>query len=172
MLDVPGADLTAPYLSLGESNAVLVEFPRAGVPPGAGDELRRLRASGLVPVVAHPERYHNCTAEQVREWRRAGAVIQTDGMMLLGTGAPAQLARDLLAESLIDCIASDNHGDSRSLGGVRQWLMELEAPVASRLLTHVNPFRVLTDDAPQPVPAVHVPRGPLVRLRHLLRGGR
>jgi protein-tyrosine phosphatase len=172
MLDVPGADLTAPHLSLGDSNAVLVEFPRDGVPAGATDELRRLKASGLVPVVAHPERYRNCTAQQVREWRRAGAVIQTDGMMLLGAGAPAQLARELLAESLIDCIASDNHGDSRSLGGVRRWLMELDAPVASRLLTHVNPFRVLSDEAPQPVPPVRVPHGPLRRLRELLRGER
>jgi protein-tyrosine phosphatase len=172
MLDVPGADLTAPALALGTSRAVLVEFPRGGVPIGADEELRRLRASGVVPVVAHPERYHNCSIEQVRAWRDDGAVIQTDGMMLLGSGARAQLARALLAEGLIDCIASDNHGDARSLGGVRQWLMELDAPVAARLLTQLNPLRVLANEAPQAVPPVRVPRGPLARLRELLRGRR
>jgi protein-tyrosine phosphatase len=172
MLDVPGADLTAPHLSLGASTAVLVEFPRSGVPVGAGDELRRLRASGVVPVVAHPERYRNCTVETVRDWRRAGAVIQTDGMMLLGGGAPAQLARDMLVEGLVDCIASDNHGDSRSLAVVRRWLLELDSPDAARLLTRDNAARVLDDERPHPVPPVRVPRGPLVRLRELLRGRR
>jgi protein-tyrosine phosphatase len=172
MLDVPGADITAPHLALGGSRAVLVEFPRAGVPPGSTAELRRLRDSGVVPVVAHPERYRNCTADLVREWREAGALIQTDGMMLLGGGPPARLAREMLTDGLIDCIASDNHGDSRSLGGVRHWLLELGAPAAARLLTRDNAERVLLDQPPLPVPPVRVPGGPLVRLRQLLRGGR
>jgi len=170
MLDVPGVDLTAPYLSLGGSRAVLVEFPRSGIPVGAADELRRLRESGTVPVVAHPERYRGCTLDMVREWRRAGAVIQTDGMMLLGGGPPAQLAREMLADGLVDCIASDNHGDARSLTVVRQWLLELDAPDAARLLTRDNAALVLADERPHPVPPVRVPRGPLVRLRELLRG--
>lgn len=169
MLDVPGADLTAPQLTLGSSRAVLVEFPRAGVPPGAGAELARIRALGVVPVLAHPERYRGCTLDLVREWRAGGAVIQTDGMMLLGSGPRAELARELLAHGLVDCIASDNHGDSRSLAGVRRWLNELGAREAARLLTSVNPERVLCDDPPLPVPAVRVPRGPLARLRELLR---
>jgi len=37
MLDVPGVDLTAPGLALGSSSAVLVEFPRTGVPARAGE---------------------------------------------------------------------------------------------------------------------------------------
>jgi protein-tyrosine phosphatase len=172
MLDVPGADLAAPHLALGGSRAVLVEFPRTGVPVGGGDELRRLVASGVRPVVAHPERYRNCTAALVRDWRAAGAAIQTDGMMLLGGGAPAQLARELLEEGLVDCIASDNHGDGRSLAIVRQWLLDLDAADAARLLTRDNAARLLADDEPLPVPPVRVPRGPLDRLRELLRGGR
>ena len=172
MLDVPGVDLTAPHLALGGSTAVLVEFPRPSLPAGAGDELHRLRMSGVVPVVAHPERYRGCTLDAVRQWRRAGAVIQTDGMMLLGRGAAAQLAREMLAQGLVDCVASDNHGDGRSLAGVRRWLEELGAREAARLLTKINPERVLTDDPPLPVPPVHVSRGPLARLRELLRGHR
>ena len=169
MLDVPGEDLTAPHLLLGGSTAVLVEFPRGGVPPGAADELRRLRALGVVPVVAHPERYRGCTLDAVREWRRAGAVIQTDGMHVLGAGSRAQLARELLEAALVDCIASDNHGDSRSLATVRRWLHEVGAPEAAEVLTTVNPARVLADEPPVPVPPVGVRRGPLARLRELLR---
>lgn len=172
MLDVPGADLTAAHLSLGGSRAVLVEFARSGVPVAATEELRRLRESGIVPVLAHPERYRNCTLDQVREWRRVGVVIQTDGMMLLGSGELAQLARDMLAGGLIDCIASDNHGDSRSLAAVHQWLLELNAPEAAQLLTHENAKRLLDDEWPNPVPPVQLSRGPFERLRELLRGGR
>ena len=169
MLDVPGVDLTAEPLRLGGSSAVLVEFPRGGVPPGAAAELARLRASGVVPVVAHPERYRNCTVEAVREWRAAGAAIQTDGMMLLGGGAPARLAREMLAEGLVDCIASDNHGDSRSLAVVFRWLDEIGAHAPAPALTRDNAARLLAGEPVRPVAPVRVPRGPLVRLRELLR---
>ena len=55
MLDRPGCDLRAPELSLGGARAVLVEFPRAYLPAGSTQELDRIRRSGIVPVVAHPE---------------------------------------------------------------------------------------------------------------------
>ena len=78
MLDEPNVDLRAKTLSLGGSRAILVEFPMHGVPVTAGDELYRIRCSGVVPVLAHPERYYGCTVERVVEWRRAGAVIQME----------------------------------------------------------------------------------------------
>lgn len=172
MLDVPGANLTAPYLSLGDSRAVLVEFARTGVPARAADELFRLRMSGVVPVLAHPERYWGCTVDQVRAWRQAGAVIQTDALMLLGSGPMAKLAKDLLEEGLVDCIASDNHGDSRSLRAARDWLVELGADEQAGLLTRVNAERVLSNRDPLPVAPIRVERSFLGRLRELVRGGR
>ena len=173
LLDVPGVDLTGPHLALGGSTAVLVEFPRGGVPPAAGDELHRLRMSGVVPVVAHPERYRGCTLDHLRQWRRAGAVIQTDGMMLLGSGPPAQLARAMLAEGLVDCIASDNHGDVRSILPARQWLLEIGAAEQAELLTHVNAERLLESKPVYPVaPIPRVERGMLSRLKELLLGRR
>ena len=73
MLDEPGVDLRAPQLRLGGGPAVLVEFPRGEMPPAAA-RAGRVRISGVVPVLAHPERYAGCTPERVREWREAGAV--------------------------------------------------------------------------------------------------
>jgi protein-tyrosine phosphatase len=170
MLDVPGADLSAPYLSLGDSRAVLVEFARTGVPARAADEIFRLRMSGVVPVLAHPERYWGCTADQVRAWRQAGAVIQMDAQMLLGSGPMAQMAKELLEEGLVDCIASDNHGDSRTLRAARDWLVELGAEEQARLLTHTNADRVLRNLDPIPVAPVRVERSFLGRLREIVRG--
>jgi len=172
MLDVPGVDLTTPGLTLGASSAVLVEFPRTGVPARAAEELFRLRMTGLVPVLAHPERYWGCTTELVRSWRQSGTVIQIDAAALLAGGRMGQLALALLEEGLADCLASDNHGDRRSLGVVRDWLGEQGAAEHATLLTEVNPRRVLSDLAMLPVPPVRVGQGLLARLRELVRGKR
>ncbi len=152
MLDAPGVDLTAKELTLGESRALLVEFTRGGLPRGATAELRRIARAGRTPVLAHPERYFGCTLALVREWRSMGVVIQTDASVLMGRGLPSELARRMLAEGLIDILASDNHGDSRSLGAARTWLQEHGAEEQLELLLHVNAERVLSDEDPMPVP--------------------
>jgi protein-tyrosine phosphatase len=152
MLDAPNIDLTARELALGGSRAVLVEFTRGGLPRGATAELRRLARSGLTPVLAHPERYFGCTIDAVREWRKIGVVIQTDASMLMGRGAPSELAREMLAAGVIDVLASDNHGDARSLASAREWLEAHGAEEQVALLTHTNAECVLNDEDPIPVP--------------------
>jgi protein-tyrosine phosphatase len=165
MLDMPGVDLTDPALTLGDSRALLVEFNRGGIPPGATGELRRIARSGRTPVLAHPERYFGCTLDLVREWRDAGVVIQTDAAVLLGKGVPSRMARAMLAEGLVDLLASDNHGDRRSLGAARDWLEAQGAGDRIALLTTENPRRVLADEDPLPVPPL--PRSLVERVRGL-----
>ncbi len=153
MLDQPGADLTDMSLTLGDSRALLVEFTIGGIPRGATSELRRIARSGRTPILAHPERYYGCTVELVREFRKLGVVIQTDVSVLLGRGAPSELARDLLAVGLVDILASDNHGDRRSLAAGATWLEEQGGDQELvNLLTHENARLVLADEDPEPVP--------------------
>ncbi len=170
MLDMPGVDLRHPQLGLGGSKAVLVEFPRMSIPPNAADELFRLRMSGIVPVLAHPERYRGCTVERVEEWRRVGAVIQMDGAALLGGHGMAALAREMLARGLADVIASDNHGDSRSLMAVREWLLEWGTAEQADLLTHDNARRLLADEPMRDVPPLVVKQGMLAQLKAMVLG--
>ncbi len=152
MLDAPGVDLSAAELTLGDSRALLVEFTRGGLPQGAGNELRRIARLGKTPVLAHPERYFGCTVDAVREWRAMGVVIQTDASVLMGRGAPADLANSMLAEGLIDILASDNHGDHRSLAAARDWLLERGGESQVDLLTRVNAELLLRDEDTVPVP--------------------
>ena len=167
MLDQPGADLSDMSLTLGDSRALLVEFSIGGIPRGATSELRRIARSGRTPILAHPERYYGCTVNMVREFRTLGVVIQTDVSVLLGRGAPSELARDLLAHGLVDILASDNHGDLRSLESGRAWLQEQRATQQQiDLLTHTNAELVLADEDPQPVPPL-VTGGVLQRVRRL-----
>jgi protein-tyrosine phosphatase len=170
MLDRPGCDLRAAYLHLGGSRAALVEFPRLRLPPAATGELERLRDAGVVPVVAHPERYVGCTLALVREWRSVGAVIQSDATMLMARGPMSELAKSMLEDGLIDCLASDNHGDRRSLGTAKRWLDEIGARDQVGLLTQHNAERLLANDAPLPVPPIRLQRGMLFRLRELFLG--
>ncbi len=170
MLDRPGCDLRAPHLRLGGSRAVLVEFPRMHLPPGTTSELERIREGGVTPVVAHPERYPGCTPSLVRQWREVGAVIQTDATLLLASGPRTELAKTLLEEGLVDCLASDNHGDRRSQGAAWRWLEEMGATEHAALLTRTNPERVLDDEPVLPAPPLRLPRGVLYRLRELVLG--
>jgi protein-tyrosine phosphatase len=165
MLDIPGADLRSPRLGLAGSTAVLVEFSHGGVPPTAAEELFRQRMSGIVPVLAHAERYWGTTAERVEEWRRVGVVIQIDSAALRSHGRTQHLAVDLLQRGLVDIIASDNHGDSRSLASARDWLLGMGAEEQAQLLTDTNPARLLANQPPLPVPPFELPRGVMTRLR-------
>jgi protein-tyrosine phosphatase len=168
MLDLPGVDLVTPELCIEGSRAVLVEFTRTSVPARASEELFRLRTSGVIPLLAHPERYWGCSAPQVADWRRVGAVIQTDAAILLDRGSMGRLAHALLAGGLVDMLASDNHGDTRSLLAARRWLEEMGATEQAEVLTTENPRRLLAGEPLLPVAPIVAQRGFMDRLRSLL----
>jgi protein-tyrosine phosphatase len=167
MLDEPQRDLRSSKLSLGGSNAVLVEFPLSGVPEQGGDELYRIRCSGVVPVLAHPERYWGCTAHKVAGWRRAGAVIQMDTAGLWGKGRVSKLSRSLVQHGLVDLFSSDNHGDSRSLITARDWLRDVATAQHADLMTHTNAQRLLEGEPLLPVPPLSARSGVFGHLRDL-----
>jgi protein-tyrosine phosphatase len=162
MLDDPRADLARPGLTLGGSRALLVELPRRPLSPAATDELLRVRASGVVPVIAHPERYQGISIDTLHVWRDMGVVVQGDGLLLLSRSSRGAFSRLMLAEGVCDVIASDNHGDRRSLGTVRLWLAEVGGERQARILLHDNPAHLLADELLKPVP-------PLRERRSLLR---
>jgi protein-tyrosine phosphatase len=170
LLDEPGVDLSDPRLGLGGSTARLVEFARMGLPPAAGKEFLRLRMGGLVPVIAHPERYWGCTADLVTAWRSAGAVIQMDVTAILGPKRIHRFGEELLARGLVDLFASDTHVDKRSLAAARQWLTEVADSDVANLLTGDNPRRLLDDQDVMPVPPIKLQLGMIRRLRELVLG--
>ena len=168
MLDTSAIELLDERLGLAGSHARLVEFPRRGLPPEATEQLRLIRSQGLVPVVAHPERYHGCTTEMIATWRELGAVIQCDAMALLGGGPMTDFAREMLSAGQVDILASDNHGDRRSLATAVLWLSEIGAAEQATLLTADNPQLLLIDRPLRAVPPVSFNRGVFERLRELI----
>ena len=148
-------------LSLAGSRYYLVEFPPSVVGDFAEHALYEMARVGVVPVLAHPERYDACTPQAVRAWREAGARMQVDARTLGRPTTRGVRARRVVAEGLADVIAADNHGDERSLASAALLLTERGAPAglvaeAIELLTQLNPLAVTNDWDLAPVPGVTI----------------
>jgi len=171
MLDVPDPKLGDRCLGLAGTRYVLVEFGLL-IPADASVEiLARVVAQGLVPVLAHPERYAVCTPELARRWQQAGVVLQVDATTLLAESRRANRARALLEGGLASIVASDNHGDARSVAVAFEWLKAHGGAFQAELLAFENPHAILKDKPLRPVPPFRVRRSMYTKLKDFLVGG-
>lgn len=170
MLDrpVPPDLRELPGLRLGGTRHILVEFTSQVAIPAATNALHQIVQAGLIPVLAHPERYRACTPTAVARWKAAGALMQVDATTLLTGRGRGQRARELLAHGLADIIAADNHGDSRLIGTGYRFLCEAGGAAQADLLASRNPAAILADAPVEPVPALIIKTGIMDRLKQLL----
>jgi len=157
--------------TLGGSRYMLVEFPRLVVFGAVVQALQRVVDIGLVPILAHPERYACCTAGAVRRWRELGARMQVDATTMLSLHGRGNRARRLLEEGLADLLGSDNHGDERMLTGAVNLLVEQNGALQATILTERNPGAILADEELEPVPPFSIRRSWIERVRGLLERG-
>jgi protein-tyrosine phosphatase len=174
MLDRP---LTRPValarnVTLGGSRYILVEFPRLVSYDIVTSALMQVVDLGLIPVVAHPERYSCCSPDSVRHWRMIGAKMQVDATTLLASQARAQRARQLVGEGLADILAGDNHGDDRTVATGAQFLKAQDGFEQVDLLVVRNPSAILEDKDLSPVPPLRVRQSWMRRIKEFLEGGR
>jgi protein-tyrosine phosphatase len=156
LLDLPDPAIADRCLTIHRTRYVLVEFGRLVPAEASVEALRRIAAQGVVPLLAHPERYAACSVETARAWRSAGARLQLDATTLLGESRRAVRARALLEAGLGDIIASDNHGDGRSLAAAVEWLDSHGGERQAALLAVTNPAAIVADAETEPVPAMRV----------------
>jgi protein-tyrosine phosphatase len=169
MLDRPlgRAAASDPAVRLGGSRYMLVEFPRMVAAATVSHALAHVSGLGIVPVLAHPERYSSCTVEAVKRWRALGGVMQVDATTLLSPRRRGERARRLLEAGLADILAADNHGDKRVLETGHAMLCEHGAAEQAELLTVRNPGAILADGLVDSVPPVVFRVSVLDRLRRL-----
>lgn len=179
LLDTPEPDLSDAALRLGGSRFALVEFHAFTIPRNSVQALARIGEAGVVPVLAHPERYsgYHRGFEIVDDWRAAGALLQINGGSLLGQyGDGVKLIADrFFREGKIDLIASDNHARPRrdlSLRRVWDHLVGRGLSEQATMLLSTNPGRILADEPPLRIAGAPGGRtGLLARLARALRGG-
>lgn len=170
MLDRPVSDalLAHPEVRLAGTRYVLVEFTRLVAASAIANALRQITQLGLVPLLAHPERYVGCRPAAVEEWKAAGAVLQVDATTLLMSRTRGKRARELLAHGFADIMAADNHGDDRMLGTAYRYLCEQGGEAQAALLAHRNPAAILAEGPLEPVPSLALKIPLFARLKQFL----
>jgi protein-tyrosine phosphatase len=171
MLDIPTPVFTDRCLNLAGTRYALVEFGRLVPAEASVGALRRIAEQGVVPLLAHPERYAACSVEVARAWRKAGAVLQVDATTITLESRRAVRARTLLESGLGDILASDNHGDGRTLAAAMDWLDRHGGESQGQLLCLDNPRAILEDRPLVPVPPLRVRKSWYSTLKGFVVGG-
>ncbi|HET6613158.1 MAG TPA: CpsB/CapC family capsule biosynthesis tyrosine phosphatase [Kofleriaceae bacterium] len=146
------ADDTIP--GYGDGPAFLFELPIGDLPVGLTKTLFRLRARGLLPVLAHPERYppllaHPDLAESLAQ--SCPLVVDLGAVAGYHGRREGKLARKLLSDGIAHAVASDAHGPgdvSVAAAGIRWIKDKLGSAVLTRLLDE-NPRHILAGQFPE-----------------------
>jgi protein-tyrosine phosphatase len=159
-------------VTLNGTGYILVEFPRLVAYDLITNALSQVLAQGLVPVLAHPERYSSCSVEAVRHWKSLGAKMQVDATTLLTSQARGQRARQLVSEGLADILAGDNHGDERTVATGARFLRAQNGDEQVELLAVQTPGAILADRPVTPVPPLRIRQSWMRRIKEFLEGSR
>ncbi|PID39841.1 MAG: hypothetical protein CSA65_06660 [Proteobacteria bacterium] len=133
--------------------AFLVEFPIDSLPPQLPERLFAFRVRGLLPVIAHIERFPALLDDKRRaESMRGKAALTVNLSTLGGLGGWRQkrFARKMVLADQIHAVASDTHGAPDLAFGAKglRWLEKhLRSSDVERLLSD-NPRQILTGELP------------------------
>ena len=137
-------------ITINDSRYLLVEFDFGISRRDARQLLADICAAGVVPLVAHPERYDFLQAEpqMVRLLRSEGCLMQLNKASALGGfGAQArELSRWMLRERLADVMASDAHSPFRrttEMLEAEEYVCSVCGEEYADLLFRENPCRIV-----------------------------
>jgi protein-tyrosine phosphatase len=140
----------------GNPQLLLLEFPYHGWPLSIADVVFRLCASGVVPLIAHPERNTDATGspDRMRELADAGAYFQITAASLDGRlGRRTQAAALRFVElGFAHVIASDAHHPGIRATGMTAAREAVGDEGLGRWLTEDVPRALLAGDEAPPRP--------------------
>jgi len=109
--------------AIGDTQYLLLEFDRHGIPANAGEQLQAVISRGMVPIVTHPERnaFLMKHPETVLRFVEDGCLVQVTANALTGFWGPKskKAAEWLLRRQAVHVVATDAHN------------LELRPPVLS-----------------------------------------
>ena len=142
------------FLGLNDSRYFMIEFPFDAPPDYISfvlSEMRKMR--GLVPLIAHPERYY-CVQEDpelIYGWVMDGCLTQCNRASFEGKfgSLEAETSLRLLDANLVACIASDAHSDIQRTPRLDIGYHEIEKQFGkwtAELLLHAHPKMIIQND--------------------------
>jgi protein-tyrosine phosphatase len=138
--------------SLAQSGRyLLVEFPYVGWPLALETSLWKVRAAGLVPIIAHPERNREVQErpDLLAPLAAAGTLVQITAASLDGRLGPSsqRTAQAMLRDGTAHLIASDAHGSAIREAGLADAFVAVGDVQLARYLTEEVPAVIVAGDA-------------------------
>jgi protein-tyrosine phosphatase len=131
----------------GNPAYLLVETPYRGWPLDVEERLFRLRADGVTPLLAHPERNAEVQADPERVARlvRSGTLVQITAASLDGRSSKRAraCAFQLIEDGLAHVVASDAHAPDVRRAGLDGVATALGDEALARWLTHDVPAAIV-----------------------------
>lgn len=138
--------------AIGSTRYMLVELSDYAIPPSLGENLRELMASGIRPVLTHPERNPllQRRPEQILDLAEGGTIIQITAGAFTGQWGkvPQRLAGWLLEHNAVHVVASDAHNLNRRpplMSPARDVVKLLQGETVASALFEGNPGAIATD---------------------------
>jgi protein-tyrosine phosphatase len=132
--------------TLGDSRYLLVELPFYDIPLYTGEVLYQLRLQGIIPIIAHPERYQKVVEEpaHVYDWIAQGALIQINAGSLMGRFGPEakETCQRLLQHRQVHFIGSDGHSPRSRKPRLRE-----AVAIASQIIGNQEADKLVKDHA-------------------------
>lgn len=135
--------------------AFLFELDPRVAPPRLEETLFQVRLQGLLPVMAHPERYlplQDKTLERYQRLARSCALVVDAGALDGAHGAQAcTVARRLVESGVAHAVASDLHtvADARAVAGGIAWIKKRLGEQALQRLLADHPRQILNGELPE-----------------------
>lgn len=146
---------------LANSSYILIELPMEAIPRCTDKFFYELQLRGLIPVLAHPERYSNLQKQPglLLEWVKKGILTQCNAGSFTGMfGEKAQaLAEILLTNNMVHFLGSDAHRMEKRNTDMSQAVAQMKTLVSELYVQQIislNPQAILNNkiinmDAPE-----------------------
>jgi protein-tyrosine phosphatase len=106
-----------PLCTMGDGKYMLIEFEPMNIPKISPQILFDLKMAGVVPIIAHPERYKEVQKDiyLINEWIQMGCLIQIDAGSIDGSlGRLSQITvNKIIQNRMFHLIGSDAHNDRK-----------------------------------------------------------
>lgn len=108
-------DLDAKKLCMGDTAYMLIEMPTSHRPHFIRETFSRLQSQGILPIVAHVERYPYVmeNPKLLYDWVAAGAYAQINAGALLKDDKTAKQLLQFIKWDLVHVVATDAHSLSK-----------------------------------------------------------
>ena len=107
---------------------------------------KKLLQDGIVPILAHIERYHHLEREDFINFKKQGVILQ---MNLNSATHPRSKVKPLLEQRYIDVVATDSHRYGTRDYDVEEKLKTLEEKLGKEyfnLVTEINPRKIINSE--------------------------